>query len=71
MMGFIWLSSAPSGSGKTAMVCHAVAQWLDGGQRDVLTIVALSSDVMASQDSIQVWWEQKMGETLLEIFVER
>ena len=62
----IWLTSAPSGSGKTAMACHAVAQWLDGGQHDVITVVALSSDIMSSQSSVQIWWEQKFGESVVE-----
>ena len=60
----IWLATAPSGSGKTAMACHVVSQWLDGGPQDVLTTVALSSDVMSAQGSIRAWWEQKFGETL-------
>ena len=62
----IWLTSAPSGSGKTAMVCHAVAQWLDGGQHDLITVVALSSDIMSAQGSVHLWWEQKFGASVID-----
>lgn len=63
----IWLASAPSGSGKTAMACHAVSIWLNGGsQHGEMTVVALSSEILASQGSITCWWEQKFGESIIK-----
>lgn len=62
----IWLASAPSGSGKTALACHSMSQWLSDSRSKEVMVTALSSEVISSQGSIQEWWKQRFGMTLLE-----
>ncbi|MAA79661.1 MAG: hypothetical protein CL916_10410 [Deltaproteobacteria bacterium] len=62
----IWLASAPSGSGKTALACHSIAQWLDSGRRDEVMVTALSSEIISAEGSIKVWWKQRFGINILE-----
>ena len=66
MMTFVFgFTSAPwvwkDGDGMSCC-CSLV----DGGQHDVITVVALSSDIMSSQSSVQIWWEQKFGESVVD-----
>ena len=59
------LASAPSGSGKTALACHSIAQWLDSGRRDEVMVTALSSEIISAEGSIKIWFSSS-----LSIFIE-
>ena len=59
----IWLASAPSGSGKTALACHTAERWLNSGRHDEVVVVALASEVLAAGGSLTSWWQQRFGAT--------
>ena len=61
----LWLMSAASGSGKTALACHSVERWLSAGRREELVVVALASELLAAGGSLTSWWQQRFGVTPL------
>ena len=60
----IWIASAPSGSGKTAMACDAIAKWNSEGRHNEIVVLALSSEILSVQGSIETWWLQRFGESI-------
>lgn len=62
----IWIASAPSGSGKTAMACDAIAKWNSEGRHNEIEVLALSSEILSAQGSIEIWWQQRFGESILQ-----
>jgi hypothetical protein len=62
----LWLASASSGSGKTALACHAAERWLSAGRHETLVVVALASEILAADGSLKSWWRQRFGAAPLE-----
>jgi len=62
----LWLASAPSGSGKTALACHFAERWLASGRQEDVAVVALASELLAAGGSLKAWWSQRFGKSPAE-----
>ncbi|MEN9800774.1 MAG: hypothetical protein RL653_4471 [Pseudomonadota bacterium] len=62
----LWLASAPSGSGKTALACHFAERWLSGGRQEDVAVVALASELLAAGGTLESWWHQRFGKSPAE-----
>lgn len=62
----VWLTYAPSGFGKTALACHAISRWQQQGTLDQIMVVILSTELTAHNNNINIWWQQKFGQSIQE-----